>query len=113
MNERRKDDQRLSSNPAHNGRGGRVSGIRSTPPKSCALCSSPAHNGRAGRVSGTRLDAAASCAPMPSGLAVTRRNRRSEKGVSLMIGIVSLVFVIPMVGLSVDTGFLYATRSKL
>jgi Flp pilus assembly protein TadG len=50
---------------------------------------------------------------MPSGLAVTRRNRRSEKGVSLMIGIVSLVFVIPMVGLSVDTGFLYATRSKL
>src|SRR5215468_7205350 len=42
-----------------------------------------------------------------------RRNRNGEKGVSLLIGIVSLVFVIPMVGLSVDTGFLYTTRSKL
>jgi Flp pilus assembly protein TadG len=42
-----------------------------------------------------------------------RRDRRREKGTTLMIGIMSLVFVIPMVGLTVDTGFLYTTRSKL
>ncbi len=40
------------------------------------------------------------------------RNRK-EKGVTLLIGIVSLTFIIPMMGLAVDVGFLYVSKSKL
>jgi len=42
-----------------------------------------------------------------------RRDRRRESGTALMLGTISLVFLIPMVGLAVDAGFLYAAKSKL
>ena len=38
---------------------------------------------------------------------------RNEKGITLLVGTVSLLFIVPMIGLVVDVGFLYATRSKL
>jgi Flp pilus assembly protein TadG len=37
----------------------------------------------------------------------------NESGVTLLVGIVSLLFIIPMVGLSIDTGILYAVKSRL
>ncbi|HVO98261.1 MAG TPA: VWA domain-containing protein [Bryobacteraceae bacterium] len=40
------------------------------------------------------------------------RNPR-EKGVTLIIGTLSLLFIIPMMGLAVDVGFLYSIKSKL
>ncbi len=36
-----------------------------------------------------------------------------EKGVSLILGIISLVMIIPMLGLSVDAGILYASKARL
>src|SRR5271154_1262544 len=36
-----------------------------------------------------------------------------EKGITLLVGAVSLTFIVPMIGLAVDVGFLYASRSKL
>lgn len=39
--------------------------------------------------------------------------RRSERGIALLVTAVMLVFIIPMVGLSVDVGILYAIRTKL
>jgi Flp pilus assembly protein TadG len=42
------------------------------------------------------------------------RNYRSrEKGASLILGIISLVMIIPMLGLSVDVGILYASKARL
>ncbi len=38
---------------------------------------------------------------------------RGEKGVTLLIGILSLTLIIPMMGLGIDVGFLYAVKSKL
>ncbi len=38
---------------------------------------------------------------------------RNEKGITLLLGIVSLTFIIPMIGLAVDVGFLYVSKSKL
>lgn len=38
---------------------------------------------------------------------------RAERGVALMLGIISLLFIIPMVGLMVDVGLLYATKARL
>jgi Flp pilus assembly protein TadG len=40
------------------------------------------------------------------------RNPR-EKGVTLIIGTLSMLFIIPMMGLAIDVGFLYAVKSKL
>jgi len=40
------------------------------------------------------------------------RNQK-EKGVTLIIGTLSLLFIIPMMGLAIDVGFLYAVKSKL
>ena len=40
-------------------------------------------------------------------------HRRKEKGITLLFGTVSLVFIIPMIGLAIDVGFLYAVKSKL
>ena len=37
----------------------------------------------------------------------------NEKGVTLIIGTVSMLFIIPMVGLAIDVGFLYAIKSKM
>jgi Flp pilus assembly protein TadG len=42
-----------------------------------------------------------------------RDRRRTEKGTSLLVGVTALVFIIPMVGLSIDTGIIYAVRAKL
>jgi Flp pilus assembly protein TadG len=36
-----------------------------------------------------------------------------EKGVTLIIGTLSMLFIIPMMGLAIDVGFLYAVKSKL
>jgi Flp pilus assembly protein TadG len=36
-----------------------------------------------------------------------------EKGVTLLLGIVSLTFIVPMIGLSVDVGFIYSVKTKL
>ena len=38
---------------------------------------------------------------------------KNERGLTLFIGILSLLFLIPMVGLVIDVGFLYAVKSKL
>ena len=38
---------------------------------------------------------------------------RNEKGVTLVIGTLSMLFIIPMMGLAIDVGFLYAVKSKL
>lgn len=45
----------------------------------------------------------------------TREIKRGSKesGITLILGTVSLLFIIPMVGLAVDVGFLYAVKSKL
>lgn len=39
--------------------------------------------------------------------------RRNEKGVVMLLAISSLVMAIPMVGLTVDIGFLYASKTRL
>jgi Flp pilus assembly protein TadG len=36
-----------------------------------------------------------------------------EKGVTLIIGVCSLIFIVPMMGLAIDVGFLYAVKAKL
>jgi Flp pilus assembly protein TadG len=41
------------------------------------------------------------------------RKLNSEKGTSMFVGIIALVFIIPMVGLSVDVGFLYVCKTRL
>ncbi len=38
---------------------------------------------------------------------------RNEKGITLILGTLSLVFIIPVIGLAIDVGFLYAVQSKL
>jgi Flp pilus assembly protein TadG len=40
------------------------------------------------------------------------RNQK-EKGVTLILGTLSMLFIIPMMGLAIDVGFLYAVKSKL
>jgi Flp pilus assembly protein TadG len=44
---------------------------------------------------------------------VNRKNHRGESGTSLILGTASLIFLIPMVGLAVDTGFLYSAKAKM
>ena len=39
--------------------------------------------------------------------------KRGESGASLIVATCSLVFLIPMVGLAVDTGFLYSAKARL
>ncbi len=43
----------------------------------------------------------------------TSRRRRTQSGVSLLLTSMSLVFIIPMLGLMVDVGVLYSVRSRL
>src|SRR4030081_819530 len=38
---------------------------------------------------------------------------RRQKGTSLLLGTASLVFIIPMMGLFIDAGILYAVKSRL
>src|ERR1700691_1772201 len=44
---------------------------------------------------------------------VNRKNHRGESGTSLILGTASLIFLIPMVGLEGDTGFLYSAKAKM
>ena len=39
--------------------------------------------------------------------------KRGESGAILLLGTLSMLFIIPMMGLSIDVGFLYAVKSKL
>jgi Flp pilus assembly protein TadG len=39
--------------------------------------------------------------------------KRGERGVSLVLGICALVFIVPMMGLGIDVGFLYSAKDKL
>lgn len=39
--------------------------------------------------------------------------RRGERGIVMILGVLSLAVVIPMVGLSVDVGYLYASKARL
>src|ERR1700704_4075508 len=41
------------------------------------------------------------------------KNHRGENGAALFLAMSSMVFLIPMVGLAVDTGFLYSTKARL
>src|SRR5579871_6836091 len=41
------------------------------------------------------------------------KRKRGESGASLIVATCSLVFLIPMVGLAVDTGFLYSAKARL
>ncbi len=41
-----------------------------------------------------------------------KRNRR-EKGAILILGTLSMLFILPMMGLAIDCGFLYAVKSKM
>jgi len=39
--------------------------------------------------------------------------RQRQRGVTLMIGTMSMIFLIPLIGLGIDVGFLFAVKSKL
>lgn len=41
------------------------------------------------------------------------RNRNNEKGLTLIVGTLSMLLIVPMIGLSIDVGFLYAVKSKM
>jgi Flp pilus assembly protein TadG len=41
------------------------------------------------------------------------RRKRAESGVSLVLGTTALVFIVPMMGLGIDVGFLYSAKDKL
>ena len=43
----------------------------------------------------------------------SRRSIPCEKGVSLLVGAISLVFIIPLLGLLVDVGVLYSVKARL
>jgi Flp pilus assembly protein TadG len=42
-----------------------------------------------------------------------RINKPRESGITMLLGTVSMLFIVPMVGLAVDVGFLYAVKSKM
>ncbi len=42
-----------------------------------------------------------------------QRSHRSESGVTLMVGIAALLFIIPMAGISIDVGVLYTVKARL
>jgi Flp pilus assembly protein TadG len=39
--------------------------------------------------------------------------KRGERGITLMMGAMSMVFIIPIIGLSIDVGFVYVIKTKL
>jgi hypothetical protein len=43
----------------------------------------------------------------------TARRRLNQKGVSLFVGSLSMILIVPAVGLSVDVGMLYVTKTRL
>ena len=42
-----------------------------------------------------------------------RQRRTAESGSSLMLAVISLIFLIPMIGLAVDVGMLYVVKARL
>ena len=42
-----------------------------------------------------------------------RNDRNRERGVSLFLGTISLVMIVPMIGLSIDVGILYVSKTRL
>jgi Flp pilus assembly protein TadG len=42
-----------------------------------------------------------------------QRGKGREKGTSLMLAVISLIFIIPMIGLAVDVGMLYVVKARL
>src|SRR5579862_2721813 len=40
-------------------------------------------------------------------------HKKSESGASLILAVISLVFIIPMIGLAVDVGMLYVVKARL
>lgn len=40
-------------------------------------------------------------------------HKHNEKGITLILGTLSLLFIVPMMGLAIDVGFLYGVRSKM
>lgn len=45
--------------------------------------------------------------------AVSEKRKTREKGTSLLVGVTALVFLVPMTGLTIDVGMIYAVKSKL
>ncbi len=39
--------------------------------------------------------------------------RRGERGIVMFLGVLAIAIVIPMVGVSVDVGYLYASKARL
>jgi Flp pilus assembly protein TadG len=46
-------------------------------------------------------------------ISVNARRKKREKGTSLLIGVSSLVMLVPMTGLTIDVGMIYAVKAKL
>src|SRR3984885_14550778 len=42
-----------------------------------------------------------------------RRGKGRQKGISLMLAVISLIFIIPMIGLAVDVGMMYVVKARL
>jgi Flp pilus assembly protein TadG len=42
-----------------------------------------------------------------------RRGNGRQKGISLMLAVISLIFIIPMIGLAVDVGMMYVVKARL
>ena len=42
-----------------------------------------------------------------------RQRKRGEKGVSLILGTTAIIFIVPMMGIAIDVGFLYSAKDKL
>ncbi len=43
----------------------------------------------------------------------TRQRKRGERGVSLILGTTAIIFIVPMMGIAIDVGFLYSAKDKL
>ncbi len=41
------------------------------------------------------------------------KQHSNEKGMTLIFGTLSMLFIVPMMGLAVDVGFMYSVKSKL
>jgi Flp pilus assembly protein TadG len=46
-------------------------------------------------------------------VSVSVRRQKREKGTSMLVGVSALVFMVPMTGLTIDVGMIYAVKAKL
>ena len=46
-------------------------------------------------------------------ISVSARRKKREKGTSLLVGVSPLLFMVPMTGLTIDVGMIYAVKAKL